>query len=283
MSENTDVMQGVQAYPQVVAHRFSDALLREFLVLLAPSSDTIHAALVNVLGLDLRGETRGLEPGAWATHPRTGPVDVSGSPCSMEDIENLVEVLGVGDADEGLAKVVEKASALRVRLGGVLQSLTGDGADDIFDGIEDLEKIAKVYAERPDKGDSLEDFLSDVPNQGQLCELFGLLGVDWEMVGSTPESLALAIPVAKMLSEGMKAVRKELIDFTQRDPTTDLSTEEILRLILADYSAECERRDVVQGRVGKLLRRLAGECGEGLSVNTMLDRIEAVLGPVPEF
>ena len=284
----------------------------------------LRQSLIKHLGIDLaspddevRDGERVLFPGGDAEElPDVGSF-------SSEEIDNLVEVLGIplADSEMPLSRVIVKASDLRVRLGGVLQTLTGDGCDDIAEGVRGLEEIAKAYSERSDKGDSLTDFLSDVPNQNDLSRLFDGLGVDTDAVGSTPESLVLAStvvnsvrntldgvsrrsggPEVRVLSaesvretvelvirtighfgEELGTIREELIACARRDPTTDLGTLELLRLTLEEYGRECERRQDTHDRVQKILLRVAGECGEGLSTETMLDRIEQALGPEPEF
>lgn len=250
----------------------------------------LREALIKHVGIDLASPDNEVRDGDRVLLPGGDAEELPEmSSFSSESVDNIVEVLGVdiGDLDTSapgaMSRVTVLASELRVRLGGVLQSLTGDGCDDFAEGIRDLEGIAKEYSERPDKRDSLKDFLSDVPNQGQLCELFKALGVDWEAIGSTPESQTRAIVAAENLIEEGKLLRGMLIDHTGRDPGTDLTTDEILRGILDDHAGVYEKKHAIQDRVQALLLRLTGECGEGLTTETMIDRIEASLGPVPEF
>ena len=262
------------AYGSVVLGRVRDDVKS---ILGGVLEQALRQALIKHVGIDLASPDDEVRDGDRVLLPGGDAEKLpDGAGYSPADVDNLVEVLGidVGDLDTSapgaMSRVTVLASELRVRLGGVLQSLTGDGCDDIVDGVQDLEKWLKDGSVR----ELYKSITRKEPVEGEsITELLSEASETWE-------------GASRSLGEYtgyLSAVRAALIAFTSRDPGTDLSTQEILKLTLEDYSRECERRQATQDRVQSLLLRLVGECGEGLTTETMLDRIEQTLGPVPEF
>lgn len=237
----------------------------------------IKESLIRHVGIDLthqgdivRGGDTVLLPGGVSEDAPEG--------CSSIDLDRLLEVLGVdlGDVDTNdtgaLEKITESASAVRVRLGGICQTLLGDGCDDFEEGVQDLEEWLK--------------------KEGIKKLALSVLGLDTDAeYKSLNEMIELALlerPYQEILQgllerdEQMSEIRDVLLKAWGLD-ATDLSTIELLRRTVVDREHECERRQAVQDRVQALLIRLVGECGEGMRAETMLDRIEAFLGPIPEF
>lgn len=234
----------------------------------------IQEAIVRHVGIDLSHPDDEVHSGDRVLLPGGHYEEIPEEDYSQKDVDALVEVLGIstGDDDTTLSRVMVLTEELRVRLGDVLQSLTGDGCDDVADGVRGIEKWIK---EGGIKKLALS-ILGPQDTDQSLSELLGLAlkerpyqEILQELQERNEEAGAIRVRLSKYLGN--------------RKPEDSPETVTMLETILMFHDAECERRQSTQDRVQALLLRLVGECGEGLSTKTMLDRIEASLGPVPEF
>ena len=224
-------------------------------------SSSIEDALVEEVGIDLGSPSCVAMPGDQISTRGGGVEDMAGE--RDEHLKSLRVLLGeegkkvqLGREDT-LERLVTEAESVwedyRYRVIRLASSFKRKGEEeysDAYEALEDLDKILKTWWGTVDGDRTLVQFLVDAPTVAEVSSVCLALGIS-----VSDDSCVEKIRRARLAAETLKA----------------------------DHELECERRCRTQDRIQAILLRIAGECGEGLSSDSMLSRIEGVLGPTPEF